>query len=494
MRAGLIVILLAMVLTGCQRQAGNPAPPRVDSPTNLPQQSSTIVIPVSGPLSVLEARINAETPRQLWTIDRAEERCVPEQRLKAFGKRVKVLPNLGCRIVGAVTRGAIRLGGSGNTLTIDLPVRAEVSARDVGGIIKRETATGAATVHATARLSLDRNWNPVAKVDIAYDWREPPGIDFLGHRISFASKADEKLKGVIAKLERDLPKELAKMHVREQLAGAWRQGFTSIQLNRERPPAWMRITPRQIGFGGYRIGGGQIELMLAAEALTETFVGDRPPDPAPVPLPSMAHDLGPKGLRFFIPVLADYRQLEPVVERTLRKLAARGITLAGVGAVDAEFGKVTIYATEGGRLAIGVQAKVKPRDSIIGATKGEIWLSAVPYNQPGSQLVRARDIDLSSETDRVAVNLLIDLFEDKVVQEKIRDALTHDFAKDYDKVIRSARKAIADRREGEFVMSAEVTKVTNGTLTVTGQGLFMPVEVEGTANIRFAGSQSRGGR
>jgi hypothetical protein len=164
-----------------------------------------------------------------------------------------------------------------------------------------------------------------------------------------------------------------------------------------------------------------------------------------------------------------------VVERTLRKLAAKGITLAGVGAVDAVFGKVTIYATEGGRLAIGVQAKVKPRDSIIGATKGEIWLSAVPYNQSGSQLVRARDIDLSSETNRVAVNLLIDLFEDKVVQEKIRDALTHDFAKDYDKVIRSARKAIADRREGEFVMSAEVTKVTNGTLTVTGQGLFIAI-------------------
>ncbi|MFC3580503.1 DUF4403 family protein [Sphingomonas hylomeconis] len=480
------LLLLALAVAACSRDKGNPAPPRIETPAVLPQQSSTIVVPVSASLAALEQQFNARTPTELWRIDKAEPRCVPGKRVKLFGRAVKVTPTLGCRIVGRVTRGRMRLGGSGDTLTIALPVKAEISARDVGGIIGRETATGAALVRATAKLSVDGRWAPVAKVDIAYDWTEPPGIDFLGARIRFADKADEKLKGVIAGLERDLPRELAKLRARDELAGIWRQAFTSIQLNRDRPPAWMRLTPRRLGFGGYRIAGGRIELQLAAEALTETFVGDRPADPTPTALPPPAGRIGPRGLRFFIPVLADYAQLEPVVQRALRKLAAKGITLTGVGPVDAEFGKVTIYATEHGHIAVGVQTRVKARNGLLPATKGEIWLSALPFNAANSKVVRARDVKIAGRSDSTAVNLLITLFDDTVVQANIRDALTHDFARDYNKVLIAARRAVAGHREGDFVLSADITDVRNGPIKVTGQGLFLPVQVTGTANIRFA--------
>lgn len=482
----IVVLAIASITPGCSRDHGNPAPPRVETPAELPMQSSTIVVPVSASLAALEQQLNARTPTALWTIDKAEPRCVPSKSVKLFGRALKVTPTLGCRIVGKVTRGRMRLGGQGDTLTIAMPITAVISARDVGGIIKQETATGAATVRATAKLSIDRQWSPVAKVDIAYDWTDPPGIDFLGTRIRFAEKADAKLKGVIAGLERDLPRELAKLRARDHLAAVWRQGFTSIQLNRERPPAWMRITPIQLGFGGYRIQGGRIELMLAAEARTETFVGNRPPDPLPTPLPPPAANIGTKGLRFFIPVLADYAQLEPVVQRALRKLAAKGITLTGIGPVDAEFGKVTIYATDGGYLAVGVQTKVKARNGLLGATHGEIWLSALPYNDENSQVVRARDVRIAGRSDSTAVNLLFALFDDPNVQARIRDALAHDFARDYQKVLVAARGAIAGHREGDFLLSADVDSVWNGPIKATGQGLFLPVQANGTANIRFA--------
>lgn len=481
-----ILLILAFAASGCHRQTGNPAPPRVDTPAELPKLSSTIVVPVSAPLSTLAAELNAKTPTRLWQIDKQEPRCVPAKQVKLLGRTLKVTPQLGCRIVGEVVRGPMQLGGHGNVLTITLPIRATISARDVGGIIGQETATGAAIVRATARLSVNPDWSPVAKVDIHYDWTEEPGIDFLGQRIRFADKADEKLKGVIAGLERDLPKELAKLRTRQQLEAAWRKGFTSIQLNRDRPPAWMRIIPRRLGVGGYRIGGGRIELELAAEALTQTFVGDRPADPVPTPLPPAANAIGPKGLRFFIPVLADFRQLEPVVSRALVKLAAKGITLTGIGPVDAKFGKVTIYATDGGRLAVGVQATVKPRNGLLKPTRGEIWLSAVPYNDPGSQVVRVRDMRIAGESDSQAVNILFTLFDDETVQARIRAALTHDFAHDYQKVLVAAQRAIAGHREGDFVLSADVDSVVNGQIKVTGSGLFLPVQVQGRANIRLA--------
>lgn len=481
-----LVFVLLLALTACNRNGGNVAPPRVETPADLPTQSSTILVPVSASLASLEASVNARTPTRLWGIDKHEDKCVPGRSVRLFGKQVKITPTLGCRIVGQVTRGRMRLGGSDDVLTITMPVTAAISARDVGGIIKRETATGSAIVRATAKLSVAGDWTPVAKVDIAYDWTEPPGIDFLGARIKFVDKADERLKGVIAGLERDLPRELAKLRARDQLAGIWRQGFTSIQLNRDKPPAWMRVAPIRLGFGGYRIANGRIELQLAAEALTQTFVGNHPVDPTPTPLPPPSRALPPKGLRFFIPVLADFAQLEPVVQRTLRKLAAKGIVLKGIGPVDAGFGRVTIYATDGGRLAVGVKTRVKPRNGLLGATTGEVWLSALPYNEPGSQVVRVRDLQIAGDSDSVTIDLLFRLFNNAGVQQQIRAGLAHDFAGDYQKVLRAARGAIAGHREGDFILSATVTSVRNGPIKVTGQGLFLPVEAEGSANIRYA--------
>lgn len=484
LRSILVLTALSMLATGCSHSVRSPAPPRVDSAPDFPLQTSTIVVPISGSLDDLQRALEQQTPRRLWRIDKQLDTCVAAKRVDIGIAKVKVLPNLGCRVVGEVRRGALVLGGSGDRLTITMPIHATIAAQDVGGIISK-TATGDAVVHAVARLSITGDWSPTAKVSISYDWTSPPGIDFLGRRIEFASKADARLKPVIASLEQSLPRELAKLRLRAKLADAWEQGFTSIMLNRERPPAWMRVTPKSLGFGGYHIDRRRIELVLSADALTETFVGDRPADPVVTPLPPPASTIGKRGLNFFIPVLADYAQLEPVVRRTLLKRAKKGITLAGIGPVDVEFGKVTVYATTAGRLAIGVVARAKARDRSYLATKGEVWLTAIPYNAPNSQMVRARDVAIATDTDSQITNLLIALFKDSSIRDDIAQGLSHDFAPDYAKVLGSARKAIGAKRQGDFLLSADVTSVANGTLAVTGKGLFLPVRAMGQATISY---------
>lgn len=478
-------IVLMLMLAACHRQSGNPAPARETAPAVFPQQVSKIVIPVSADLADLEAKVNGQVPVALWQIDRYEPHCVPAQRVKILGRHVGLTPALGCRIVGQVTRGRIRLGGSGDVLTITMPVTATLSARDVGGILKKETATGAAVVRAQARFGVRPDWSPSAKVAIAYDWTEPPGIDFLGQRIRFVGKADERLKSVIARLERALPTELAKLETRQRLDALWVRAFTSIEISRDKPPAWMRITPRRLGFGGYRVADGQLQMILAAEALTETFVGDRPADPSPTPLPPATPITGPEGLHVFIPVLADYRQLEPVVDRALAKLAAKGISLGGIGPVDVRFGKVSLYATKGGRLAVGIPTEARARDHAMMRARGIVWLSAAPYNAPDSQLVRFRDLRLAQQSDSQAVGLLFTLFADARLLTEIQDALAHDFATDYARVLKAARAALAERREGDFLLSATIDRVSNGLVEPTGQGLFLPIRAEGRARIDY---------
>jgi hypothetical protein len=240
-----------------------------------------------------------------------------------------------------------------------------------------------------------------------------------------------------------------------------------------------------LGVGGYRIVGRQLQLTLAAEALTQTFVGKRPADPTPAPLPPPSRIAGQPGLRFFIPVLADYAQLKPVVLRTLRKLAAKGILLTGVGPVDVDFGKVTVYATTNNRLAVGVTARVVPRDRAFPATSGEAWLTAQPYNDENSQLVRARDVQLAADTDSDAVDLIVSLVDATQVQQAVALALQHDFTPDYQEVLAKAQAAIGARQQGDFFLSTDVSRVSTGRLQVTGAGLFLPVRAEGAARIAY---------
>lgn len=224
-------------LASCGPSTVNPAPERLTAAAVVPIPTSQLVIPATIELSDLERRINADLPVDLYRIDKVEKACVPAQRVLGL----KITPNIGCRIVGDIKRGRIRVFGKRDTLFLTMPVNATVSAKNIGGIIKSETATGAGEVRATVRLSVNRDWNPTARILINYDWTEKPGVTILGFRVTFAHKADEKLAKVIARLEQDIPKHLVAMHPREKIEKAWASGFTTILVNRINPPVWLRV-------------------------------------------------------------------------------------------------------------------------------------------------------------------------------------------------------------------------------------------------------------
>ena len=59
-------------------------------------------------------------------------------------------------------------------------------------------------------------------------------------------------------------------------------------------------------------------------------------------------------LSFFIPVIAAYDQLEPVLQRALNRRSERPFDVPGIGPVDAKFERVTGYGTTNNRLAVGL--------------------------------------------------------------------------------------------------------------------------------------------
>ena len=485
--AASICLVLALMLGGCGGGGDPEAPPKATSVPRFEPRNSTLVVPIDLSLDDLQAALERKAPRKLWSIDKPNQKCIGGQRIRAFGANVKVTPDIDCRIVGEVTRGAISLSGSGDRLTIALPVHATVAARDVGGILKGKTATASGVVRADVSFALDRNWNASAKVDIAYDWREPPGIEFVGQRIEFASKADAALVKVIDGLERDLQEAVARAQLRPVLNDAWQEGFTVVELSKRNPPAWLRITPSGMGLAGYSVAGRKLTLTVGLLAKTETFVGDRPPNPASIALPPQIAVPRSTGLSFFMPVFADYAELEPPLLKALRKLATKGINIEGVGSVKASFDKVIVYATDNGRLAVGIDAEVEPigqRTGIsFGKTKGRVWLTGLPHTEADSRLVTVTDLRIHGNTDRLSSNLLLQLMSTDAVREQIGGSLTEDFNKDYDKVLGKASRAIAAKQVGRFRLSATIDQVSHEAIQVTGAGLFTPAVVTGRGQI-----------
>ena len=97
------ILCAAAFLGGCDKQAGNPAPPRIDTAAELPKQTSTIIVPLNIDIGGLEAKLNRSAPTRLWAINQYEPKCIPAQRVticpvhkkKCKGKACK---NVDCKI------------------------------------------------------------------------------------------------------------------------------------------------------------------------------------------------------------------------------------------------------------------------------------------------------------------------------------------------------------------------------------------------------------
>lgn len=458
------VALAIGLLSGCTERQPSEPPPRATDAAPVPQETSVLAVPVDADQKVLARAIENALPRELWTIDKKVEKCVPPQKVKLFGKRINVTPAIGCTIVGVVTRGPLRLRGEGRDIVADIPITAWISARDIGGVLKGETATGSAMAQARIRLDLKSDWRPTGTVRLHYDWTTPPGIDFLGQRITFTDKANEKLQPVIRKLEKDLPRELAKVNLRAQIVPLWRRSFTVLELNHERPPVWMRVSPRRLVYGGYRMEQGRVRLNLGLEALTETFVGTKPaPQPA-TPLPPLVHAKPDSRFRFFIPVIADYRALEPVILRALVKRSRRPFVLPGLGDVNTRFDKVVAYGATEGRIAVGLTVAARPASGVASETSGVIWFAARPVNQPGSARIGFTDLTVTGATNGVGGDLLLKLGNSPGVSQMIADALEQNFAHDLDDLMGKIRRAIERKQEGDFTIAASIASVETGVI------------------------------
>ncbi|MEP5938687.1 MAG: DUF4403 family protein [Erythrobacter sp.] len=484
---------LAFALAGCSWfQSDVEPPPRSDTPIETSQDASTFAANVDIRLAALRSALEAEIPRQLWAIDQQDVECVASRRTKVIGIAIKS-PTIRCDLAGAVTRGRLRLSGAGQDLLVTMPIEAKVTASDIGGVIRQKTGTAQATVTARVRPRIGQDWRITGDVAISYDWKQPPTVSLLGREITFANQADERLNTVVRTLERVLEREISRLNVRQQIEPLWERSFAVLSLNQENPPVWLRVTPQNFGFDGYTASRKALSLKVRLNAQTEIFVGEQPEPNKPIALPDIqpaitSEDGSPQnaGLNLTLPVVAQYAELEPVLLRALNQRAEQPFILPQLGERMIEIGSVTVYGTQGNRVAVGVEFEAWKPGERDDPASGTVWLTALPQNDSDSRIVEFIQPEYQAETSRFTTNVLLEIAKTQDFSDVIEGALTQNFEGDYSDLLSKVQTALNQQRLGNFVVNTRLDTVSTGTIKAYGEGLHLPVSANGTAQIRYA--------
>ncbi len=332
-------------------------------------------------------------------------------------------------------------------------------------------------------LNIDEHWTPTATVSSDYSWINKIGVDMLGQRITFSSKVDPKLKDAIEQFQRSIPAQIEAIGLKELLSKAWTKGFSAIQLS-ENPAAWLRFTPVSVGYSGYEVSDGAIRLSLMANGVTETFVGPKPSDPKPTPLPKLTRNLPPAGFQFYLPALANYNTLEEAARKALRIGEEQTFDVPNVGKVKVTFNDVTIYQTTNGALAIGVEMNADPPNEFFD-TNGTIWLSAVPIIDNAKRIASVDDLRIATKTDNGAFNLLASILRLRVVNDRLKGAMRYDFNQKYAEALAKANSALKRELTENLFLDGQITNAVVDRVVATPEGLFLGLEVKGTVALRY---------
>jgi hypothetical protein len=90
-------------------------------------------------------------------------------------------------------------------------------------------------------------------------------------------------------------------------------------------------------------------------------------------------------------------------------------------------------------------------------------------------------------TDSTGTSLLLKLANAPVLADTLADALTQNFARDYDRLLGKIGTALAEKRVGDFLLRAHIDDVRTGRLKATGEGVYLPVAGKGNAAITLIG-------
>jgi len=412
-------------------------------------------------LPALAADIERDIPQRLASIDEKIE-CVHRRIL--FWK-----VNANCDVWGYVERsGGVSLYGRGDRVYGSVPIHGVLEGQGANRFTARihgETEASA-TIEATARPQLGRDWSLDLHFGDGFRWSEPPVLHVMGREIPLAKYAEPRIRTQLAVVREHALAAARRLDLHDKAATAWRHAFEPIQLS-DSPAVWLQMTPQSVSFAGMRANPRTLRGSIELSGTAQTIIGQNPPAVAATALPMLGDDVStPGAFDVILPVRVGY----DVLKEKLSQAIAAMPQVAGVSVKD-----VDVYPSAG-KLVVGLRV-AKAADTDPGAGKW-VYLSGTVQADAGGRAIRLSNVGVMTDDEGLAP--LTDS-----IGTQLASNVNVDYGIAYDNLLNAANAKFNRPLRDGFRMEGNLSSASLEKVSLPSDGVVIAVRASGELRILY---------
>jgi len=460
LRSGLASLFALGLIGLCPAHAADKPPLAPDTVVPF-STSSRLSAGIEFSLPGLAADIERDIPRRLASIDEKIE-CV-HRRILLF----KV--NADCDVWGYVERsGGVSLYGRGDRVYGSVPIHGVLEGQGANRFTARihgETEASA-TIEATARPQLGRDWSLDLHFGDGFRWSEPPVLQVMGREIPLAKYAEPRIRSQLAVVREHALAAARRLDLHNKAATAWRHAFEPIQLS-DSPAVWLQMTPQSVSFAGMRANPRTLRGSIELSGTAQTIIGDNPPAVAATALPMLGEDVStPGAFDVILPVRVGY----DVLKEKLSQVIAAMPQVAGASIKD-----VDVYPSAG-KLVVGLRV-AKAADTDPGAGKW-VYLSGTVQADAGGRAVRLSNVGVMTDDEGLAP------LTDSIATQ-LASNVNVDYGIAYDNLLNAANAKLNRPLKDGFRMEGSLSSAALENVSLPADGVVIAVRASGGLRILY---------
>lgn len=460
--AGVVVALTASMSTAAIAADKPPLIADKDIPAST---ASSVSATVQFSLSSLDRALERKIPKRLASINDRGSSC---WHRRILGRMV----NIDCEYSGYVERtGPVSLRAEDGRLVATMPLFGTVSGQGIGRFARllHGTGEGALTVYATSRPRLRPDWSVALDMSEGFRWQEPPVLQILGFRIDLTRYIEPKIRGQVARIQRDAASSVAAMNIRGKAETAWRQMFTPVKII-DSPAVWLTMTPSSVAFSGMRARGDSLEGSIEIAGSTATTIGSEPPATTPRPLPTLAKDVeSPGKFSVIVPVNISYDQIRQKIQDFMTARAQNG----GPGVKE-----VSIYPSSG-KIVAGLHVK-SGND-----TERDAWIyvTATPAIDVDAQTLQFSNLSVAADSS--AEDASSATLGDPSFLQDLRQQLSQTFQTQWQAALSSANARLSRPLGNGFRSEGHLASAGLSSIALLPDGMRINLRADGELRLLY---------
>ena len=452
--------MLGLVGLCCPAHAADKPPLAPDTAVSF-STNSRLSAGIEFSLPALAADIERDIPQRLASIDEKIE-CVHRRIL--FWK-----VNANCDVWGYVERsGGVSLYGRGDRVYGSVPIHGVLEGQGANRFTARihgETEASA-TIEATARPQLGRDWSLDLHFGDGFRWSEPPVLQVMGREIPVAKYAEPRIRSQLAVVREHALAAARRLDLRDKAATAWRHAFEPIQLS-DSPAVWLQITPQNVNFAGMRANARTLRGSIELSGTAQTIIGQNPPAVAATALPMLGDDVStPGAFDVILPVRIGY----DVLKEKLSQAIAAMPQVAGVSVKD-----VDVYPSAG-KLVVGLRV-AKAADTDPSAGKW-VYLSGTVQADAGGRAIRLSNVGVMTDDEGLAP------LTDSIATQ-LASNVNVDYGIAYDNLLNAANAKFNRPLKDGFRMEGNLSSAALENVSLPADGVVIAVRASGELRILY---------